>query len=258
MVLPVTVNSPPGPAGSITGTALVCQGATGIGYSVTPVSNAASYLWTLPVGAVIASGQLTNSITVNYSSVALSGNITVQGNNICGNGTLSPDFPVTVNITPPAPVIDQQNDSLVSSAPAGNQWYGPGGLIAGATGDVYMPYVNGDYYDIVTMNGCSSDVSNTVNFVLTGVSSISRPLVFIYPNPAVNNIHLETCLDRPSVIVINLMSITGTTIKAMDLGNNPKGLTRWIIDCNDIREGIYFLKVTTNYDSFVQKVILKK
>jgi hypothetical protein len=256
-VFPVTVNALPGSAGSISGTASVCQGDSGVVYSVAPVTNAVTYVWTLPAGAVIASGS-TNVITVNYSMTAQSGNITVMGNNICGNGAVSPAFPVTVNVTPPAPVITQQSDSLVSNAPSGNQWYGPGGLIPGANDNVYKPMVNGDYYDIVTLNGCVSDPSNTVSFVLIGGVQLSRSLIRIFPNPAINSIHLETFLNHPSEIIISLMSITGTIIKTVNLGYHPRGLAKSIMDCDDVREGIYFLKVSTNYDSFVQKVILKK
>jgi hypothetical protein len=242
----------------ISGNTVVCLGDSGLVYSTAPVSTATAYIWTVPPGTEIISGMNTNAITVKFSLIAQSGNFSVIPNNFCGNGASSPAFPVNVNLLPPIPIIVQQGDSLISDEPGGNQWFGPNGMIGGATGKVFFPSANGMYYDIVTLNGCSSDFSNTVNFVLTGMSSISRSLVRIYPNPAVNNIHLETYLDRPSVININLMSITGTTVKAIDLGNNPKGLAKWIIDCNDIREGIYFLKVTTNYDSFVQKVILKK
>jgi hypothetical protein len=257
-IFPVTVNAPPGPAGTITGTSMVCQGDSGVVYSVSPVTNATAYIWNLSPGAEIISGLNTNSITVKFSETSQSGNFTVNPNNICGNGTSSPEFPVTVNLLPPAPSIAQQGDSLVSDAPAGNQWYGPNGIIGGATGKVFFPSANGIYYDIVTLNGCSSGLSNSVNFVLTEVNTISRSMIRIYPNPAVSNIHIETYLDRSSDIIINLMSLTGTNVITVDLGNHSKGLVRWIIDCNDIREGIYFLKVTTNYDLFVQKVILKK
>jgi len=257
-VLPVTVNSLPGPAGTISGTSVVCSGTTGVSYTVAPVNNAMTYVWTLPAGATITSGLWTNTILVDFESNAVTGNISVFGNNLCGDGTSSPNFPVTINPTPPQPVIVQQGDSLVSDAVAGNQWYDVSGAIPGETSQVYMPAMNGTYRDIVTLNGCVSTPSNWVNFVLTGVNTTSRSLLRIYPNPAFNRIHLETFLDRPSNITINLMSITGTNIKTVDFGNHPKGLTRLILDCNDIREGIYFLKVTTNYDSFVQKVILKK
>ena len=108
----VTVNSMPGAAGTITGTSDVCAGATGVVYSVAPISNAITYIWTLPPGATNSNGSTSNTITVNFSSTATSGNITVTGNNICGDGTVSPPFAVTVtplpaaagNITGPASV----------------------------------------------------------------------------------------------------------------------------------------------------------
>ena len=100
--LNVTVNTIPGPAGSITGTSTVCGGATGVAYSVATITGATSYVWTLPAGATIASGANTNSITVNFATNASSGNITVYGNNSCGNGAASPPFAVTVNALPGA------------------------------------------------------------------------------------------------------------------------------------------------------------
>jgi hypothetical protein len=257
-VFPVTVTSTPGGAGVITGTSIVCQGDSGVNYSISPVLNAVTYIWSLPLGGTIISGINTNIISVQYSGTSQSGNMTVVPNNICGDGTSSPTFPVTVNPQPPAPIIDQQGDSLVSDALAGNQWYGPNGLIVGATAKVFLPTLNGIYYTVVSVNGCSSEPSNTINFVMEGMNDPPRSFIRIYPNPAISNIHVETFLDRPSNIVINLMNITGINVKTEDLGNHQKGLTKTLIDCNDIKGGIYFLKVTTNYDSFVQKVILKK
>ena len=101
-VLQVTVNTVPNAAGPITGSSSVCTGATEVAYSVGAVPNASSYVWTLPTGASIASGAGTNSIIVNFSSTAASGNILVAGNNVCGNGQNSPQFPVTVNQAPGA------------------------------------------------------------------------------------------------------------------------------------------------------------
>ena len=98
----VTVNGAPGSAGTITGTATVCGGAQGVAYLVAPVSGALAYAWTLPTGAAIASGYNTNAITVNFAGNASSGNISVAGNNLCGNGTASPNFAVTVNALPAA------------------------------------------------------------------------------------------------------------------------------------------------------------
>ncbi len=99
-VLNVTVSSLPGPAGTITGTATLCAGTQGAAYFVAPIPNATYYNWTLPSGASIASGTGTNSITVNYAANAVSGSITVNGNNLCGNGSTSPPLQVTVNPLP--------------------------------------------------------------------------------------------------------------------------------------------------------------
>ena len=96
----VTVNGTPATAGTITGTATVCGGAQGIAYSTAPIAGALAYAWTVPAGATIASGSSTNAITVNFAGNASSGNITVAGNNLCGNGNASPNFAVTVNALP--------------------------------------------------------------------------------------------------------------------------------------------------------------
>jgi hypothetical protein len=257
-VLPVIVNPLPGPAGTITGTSVVCSGISGVSYSITPISNAVSYVWTLPSGVTISSGMWTNSILTDFASNAVSGNFSALGNNLCGNGTSSPNYPVTVNHVPPQPVIIQSGDSIISDASEGNQWYDNSGAISGATSQVYMPPVDGMYMDVVTLNGCASVPSAWLPFVIAGVNTSSRPLFRIYPNPATNNICFETFLNRPTNIIAVLMSLTGTKLKTIDLGNQTKGIARLIVDCDDVREGIYFLKVTTSYDSFVQKVILKK
>ncbi|MEI6062329.1 MAG: hypothetical protein WCR72_16620, partial [Bacteroidota bacterium] len=86
-------------AGTITGLTSLCQGSSAVAYSVPPVTNATSYIWVLPTGATLATGSGTNSITVNFSASALSGNITVSGSNACGDGTAS-SLAVTVNPLP--------------------------------------------------------------------------------------------------------------------------------------------------------------
>jgi len=91
----VTTN--PLPAGIITGKASVCQTQTGVNYSVSAITNATGYVWTLPTGATISSGSNTNAITVDYSASALDGNITVQGTNNSGFGNVSANYSVTVS-----------------------------------------------------------------------------------------------------------------------------------------------------------------
>lgn len=97
----VTVNPLPDNAGTIVGDDTVCQGQTGVIYSVPAVANADNgYIWNMPSGATIVSGNNTNSITVDFANNATSGVITVYGINDCGDGVVSADFDVTVNPLP--------------------------------------------------------------------------------------------------------------------------------------------------------------
>ncbi|MBX2939271.1 MAG: immunoglobulin domain-containing protein [Ferruginibacter sp.] len=52
-------------------------------YTVTPVANATSYIWTVPTGATIESGQGTNSIMVSFGSGFVSGQIKVKSVSNC-------------------------------------------------------------------------------------------------------------------------------------------------------------------------------
>lgn len=108
----VSVNPLPSTPGNITGTAVVCQGTLGVVYSVSPVNGATSYTWTLPAGANIVAGAGTNSITVSFSSIAVSGGITVKGVNLCGTGPSSPSFQLTVN---PSPTVVACADQFITS-----------------------------------------------------------------------------------------------------------------------------------------------
>lgn len=94
---PITVNPLPASSGSISGSSSVCDGQSGVSYSISSLTNALGYNWSLPAGAMIASGGNTNSISVDFAVGASSGNIVVYGTNACGNSTPSPNYSVTVN-----------------------------------------------------------------------------------------------------------------------------------------------------------------
>jgi hypothetical protein len=87
-------NHVPASTGIITGLTTVLLGQNSVTYTTTPIANVTSYVWTLPNGATGTSS--TNSITVNYGLAAVSGKITVRGNNTYGVGNAS-SLSVTVN-----------------------------------------------------------------------------------------------------------------------------------------------------------------
>ncbi|CAM2772035.1 hypothetical protein SAMN05444143_104178 [Flavobacterium succinicans] len=119
----------PATPGVITGTATVCQGQSGVSYSVPAIANATSYTWSYSGTGFTPSGT-TASITGSFSASATSGNLTVRGVNGCGNGTVSATYAITVN--PPSAVgAVSANQTICSgSSPSSNV------TIASATGTI--------------------------------------------------------------------------------------------------------------------------
>ncbi|HTX88257.1 MAG TPA: T9SS type A sorting domain-containing protein [Bacteroidales bacterium] len=185
-VLNVNVQDIPAPAGNITGTSTVCGGGTG-SYSVDPILNALTYVWTLPAGANITGGAGTNSITVTFDANASSGDVTVYGNNLCGNGTVSPAFPITVSplpdqagpITGQAAVCDGDQGIVYSVAPIANAtgyvWPLPGGVTI----------VDGYNTNVITVNFAPGTLSG--DFMVYGTNACGygdpSPDFYVTVNP---------------------------------------------------------------------------
>src|SRR6185436_11867519 len=62
----MTITNNPAVPSPITGSSKVCPGSTGVTYSISPVTGATGYNWTVPVGSTITSGAGTTSITVDF------------------------------------------------------------------------------------------------------------------------------------------------------------------------------------------------
>jgi len=95
-----TLPLPPSTPGAISGSTGVCQGQTAVVYSISTVSGAASYAWTVPSGATITAGQGTTSITVTFGSSA--GDVCVSAVNTCGP-SIANCKSITINPLPGQP-----------------------------------------------------------------------------------------------------------------------------------------------------------
>lgn len=244
-------NHIPGCSGAITGVTTVCRGSNGITYTVPPIANALSYAWTLPSGVTGASNS--NSITVNFGAAAVSGNIIVQGVNNYGGGGSS-ILPVTVNPVPPTPVITQNGNILSSNAPSGNQWYNASGIINGATASTYTITAPGTYYTIITLAGCPSAPSNSINAVVTGVTSIGNGGSWkIYPNPVSE--HFFNSIEGISVLhsTLSIFNSTGVLVKTEKLLHAQQ-----YFDVTGLSAGVYIIEIKTGSFSARQKMIIQR
>jgi len=255
--LAVTVNPLPAAAGTITGPAAICAPANGISYTVTAIANATGYSWSVPSGATIVSGGNTNHITVNFSASATSGVINVYGTNACGNGQVSPDFSVIVNPTPPTPLITESGLTLTSSAPSGNQWYFNGAPIPGATGQTYEATQSGDFYVIVTLNGCPSAQSNTITIVMPGISQPEGTSLTIFPVPN-NGLFTVSCSwTSDELLTLEVYNYLGVQIHASTL-QPVQGKAGKTLDLRPVPSGVYTVVLKTQDNKVIRRMMVNK
>ena len=220
-IMTLNVQDIPATAGSITGTATVCQGVSSVAYSVGAVTGATGYNWTLPSGATIASGTNTNSITVNFSNSALTGVVKVSGTNSCGSGVSSADYAVTVN---PIPIVTTANTATICSGTSPNisltasvastfAW-----TIGTNTGITGMLVGSGSTIN-QTLTNTSNSTPNTVEYIVTPTSTTGscvgaayKITVTVNPTPALTSTLAPT-------------SVCSNTVFSYTPAGTPSGVT---------------------------------
>ncbi|HPI12854.1 MAG TPA: hypothetical protein PLK63_17545, partial [Catalimonadaceae bacterium] len=143
---PFSILSVPSQPSVISGSASVCAGTQKVSYSVAVVPNATNYVWSVPNGASVVSGQGTNAIQIDWG--ISSGTVSVVASNGCGTGTAR-NLAVTVNsaTAPTGAIVSNAVNSQVceggsvtfsANPTAGSnpslQWLVNGVEFAGATG----------------------------------------------------------------------------------------------------------------------------
>jgi hypothetical protein len=257
--LSVNVTPLPVAAGTISGNASVCQGSTGLTFTVPPVANATSYTWSVPSGVSIRSGANTSSIVVDLAMSTTSGQITVYGSNSCAKGTTSPAFNLTVIPLPPTPVVIASGGNVSSSSSQGNQWYfsdtanGIGSAISGANSQAHTPNQNGWYWTQVTINGCLSDVSNRMYRLKAGEAN--RYNIYPVPNDGAFSISIITPDEQEFNITIydqlgqKIYEVTGLIIN----GEFIKA-----IDLRPVSTGVYTVIFRNRTGNMVKKFTVNK
>ncbi|MEM8521191.1 T9SS sorting signal type C domain-containing protein [Flavobacterium sp. PL12] len=120
-------------AGAITGTSTVCQGQSGVAYSVPVISNAVSYVWTYSGSGATISNGTTATPTITFADTATAGNLTVYGVNGCGNGVASANYAITVNLKP----IANAGSALIPICQGGTTIQMGGFISGGATASLW-------------------------------------------------------------------------------------------------------------------------
>ena len=261
----------PGAAGPITGTNVLCAG-TSANYSISPISGATSYQWSVPTGATITSGQGTTAIAVNYSSSASSGVVSVFGKNSAGNGAPS-NLAVTVNNVPAAPgtpsgpaTVDLFNGASSEYTTSGSttavsyEWTlepAESGSISGTnkTGTVsWNNYIGAATVKVRGLNNCGTgsysaafavSVTNT-----TGIDNLSTETLSVYPSPS----NGQFTIKSPSLPLAkwSLINLSGQTVMngLLDLNGIAEVNT-------EAQKGMFIIQIEKDNIRKISKMIIK-
>jgi hypothetical protein len=146
-------------------------------------------------------------------------------------------------------VITLNGNIITSNSAVGNQWYtSASGLIAGATQQNFTMQSNGDYYVMVTVNGCTSAASNVISFATGIEKNDAFKGILIYPNPA----HDKLTIENDNFIIpidFNIMNSNGKIIYNSVLNNEN------IIDLSQFSSGMYFIRFSEKGSYYILKFI---
>jgi hypothetical protein len=212
-----------------------------------------SYAWTGPNGftSIVQNPTIASVTAVNAGVYTL----LVTNSNGC---SISANTTLVVNPIPEAPVITQVGYILTSSAPAGNQWYYNGTLIPGATGQTYTITNNtGWYWVMVTLNGCSSTISNKVWFEVVGLPEIPASASFtIYPVPNDGAFTVTVSCLVDDLFTIMIYNQLGEQLFELRDVKTSGGKFESQIDLRPVSDGMYTVVLLNSRYKIVKKVIM--
>ncbi len=214
----------------------------------TSSGNAVDFLWNFDD---LSSGINNNSILQNPSHIFNSPGtyhvILIGVDSTKCNISDTAFLTITVNPLPPVPTITQNGHALMSSSSTGNQWYLNGNPLTGATSQFYITTQNGFYQVEVANNfGCKS-ISAILSVTNAKIEEYSYDNeIFIYPNPANDNITIEV----PQKATIEISNIQGQLIKIIPTSGNKTN-----VDVSAFTSGIYIVEVKTEIGIAVKKFV---
>jgi hypothetical protein len=172
------------------------------------VTGATSYTWTVPAGAVINSGQGTNSILVGFPVGFATGNVSVRAGNACGNSTAR-TLAVRSTVAQPGSISGASTNlcgggtftySIAAVTGATSySWTVPAGCSITAnngtsvTVNISTSFTSGSI-SVVANNGCGASIARTLSLsrLPSTPASVSGPVSvcptatgLVYSTPAV-------------------------------------------------------------------------
>jgi Secretion system C-terminal sorting domain len=113
------------------------------------------------------------------------------------------------------------------------------------------------YWRVTAKNECGSTLSSIRTFTTEGVNavgSIEGIALNIFPNPAKEFVMVTSTVPMPVSASLTLTSTTGQVLLQRQF---PVGTTNLAFQVGDFPAGVYFLKMASEKESLVQKIVVE-
>jgi hypothetical protein len=234
-------------------------------YSVSPVSGATSYVWTVPAGCTIVTNN-GNSIVLNIPSSFTTGTLSVRAFNSCGGSSLRSvsltRLPATpASITGASSVCPNQTDvnfSTQSVSGVTQLWTVPSGAtITAGQGTTTMTCTWGTTAGNVTLrsvNACGQSAALTRSVSIASCFEEENQLpmegrlsdVMIYPNPNLGEFTIKSSHAGEFMLINSL----GQVIEMFTLGGNAPQTK----DVSGLSSGVYYIRSVK--DGVMERVVV--
>jgi hypothetical protein len=245
----------PGAASAISGLTEVCANTNGISYLVPAIQDALLYHWNYSgTGGSIA--QNGNSITMDFNAVATSGNLTVYGENNCGNGSASPPLFIAAKPLPqvsasanPTTICLGENTILTSQGTATSYLWNPGNLSGSPV--TVSPGQTTTYTLTGNLNGCNDSTTIPVTVELcTGIADNNSTYDF---SISIDNNILSIVNEKNPLFSIKIFSVNGQVVYSSKSKENILGT----VDISTFAPSVYFLQVQGEAVSKTYKIFIE-
>ena len=127
---------------------------------------------------------------------------------------------------------------------------------------IYGPFGTGSAYDWYYTTNCpmirlnlNPDATTTMS--VDNVAGEGFQLGRAYPNPATGNTRIDYTLDAAAEVTFEVTSMTGSIVRRMDLGVQPAGTQRAVLDLEGLTAGMYTYTITVDGARATRKLIIK-
>ena len=127
---------------------------------------------------------------------------------------------------------------------------------------IYGPFGTGSAYDWYYTTNCpmvrlNLDPSAETTMSVEDVAGEGFSLGRAYPNPATGNTRIDFTLDAAAEVTLEVTSMTGAIVRSMDLGVQPAGNQRAVLDLVGLTAGMYTYTITVDGARATRKLIVK-